>query len=217
MLATMLRASGGIAVPVDYIARWDMNSDATDETGNYDITLNGGAVQNSDHVDYDGVNDYGQCTRLALNSNAFTIVIRFRFDVVDATTAPVINSRSSNSVTSEMEFQLNRRSSPSDQLAFSVWNSSSIFSVFSTTSILANTWYVYSLRFTGTNVELLNETTQEDSTAFTGSMNTGSLFTRFGEVIGLYGNLDQSRGIVYDYSLSDSELSAAVNKVKNGW
>lgn len=223
--AAAYRESGGEAAPTDYIARWDMAGDSTDETGNYDITLYGGAVQNSDHVDFDGNNDYGQCSRLAFNNNEFTIAIEVRFDSIDSDGVWIANSRSSTSGAG-VEWQIFMRppGSLGQHISLGVNNTSGVSHTASQIATAAtDTKYVIVARFTGTAVELFIDDVLQESSAFSGSMNTGSAHTQFAKrgwsaaVDEACGPMDQFRGVAYDRALTLAELAPVVDKIKNGW
>ena len=214
----------GVGIPQDYIALWLMAGDSTDETGSYDITLNGGAVQNSDYVDYDGVNDYGQSGRLAFNSNEFTIVMRVMFNAMDTTEGLwIANSRSASSgAAKEWQFYLSLNSLSYPKLTVidsetgtnqeATWNFTPSLAV----------WYVFSLRFTGSDIEIYEGNSLVASTSFVGTMNTGSSHTQFAKrgwdtvAPRAYGNINQSRSIAYDRALSVSELTSVISLIDTG-
>ncbi|AFJ02019.1 hypothetical protein Q7C_850 [Methylophaga frappieri] len=215
-------------VPGDYIALWLMAGDATDVTGDYDIGLFGGADQHEDHVDYDGNNDYGQCARLAFNDNAFTLIMLVRFDGFDTDGVWIANSRSDDDVTAKNEWQLTVFSPASGGLnkpRVSICNTEGTFhSATFNEAIAVGTWYTVSVRFTGSAVQIFNGLSLQESTEFTGTMNTGSTNTRFARrgwnqesaSTVIHGHLDQSRSIAYDYALSDAELAATITAITTG-
>lgn len=212
----------GIAAPTDYIAYWKMAGDATDETGNYNITLNGGAVQNSDHVDYDGTNDYGQCARLAFNSNAFTIVMRISFDTIDATNGCwIVNSRS-GTTGSLQEFQVQTFGT----LAANVFTTGTAYAAAGATTLSAGLVYVIAIRYDGAGgiLEVFvddPETADGSDSGGSGLMYTGSAHTQFAKrgwespSANACGEMDQSRTVVYDYSVTDTELAAIFTAIEN--
>lgn len=226
MLGARLRAaayrdSGGVLAPMDYIARWDMAGDSTDETGNYDITLKNGATQLSDHVSYSGGNDYGQCNRLAVSNSGFTLVLRFRLPSIDGDGVWIVNSRTDSSGSqSEWQFAV----SPSQELIFGVYNTSGTHHYVSLGYPPTGAWLVIACRFTASSVQMLDGNGLIAETPFSGSMNTGALNTQFGKRGWGYesnaynfGELDQSRGVAYAYPLTDRDVSLVIDKITNGW
>lgn len=214
---------GSVLVPQDYIALWLMDGDATDEAGSYDITLNGGATQNSDHVDYDGTDDYGQCSRLAFDSNEFTFITRVKFDSFDVDNGAIASSRT-DGAGSNRDWQLNLKANPTtrDLPVINVWNTlGTNHQAVSSSEINAGNWYVLGVRLTGTEVQIYNGKTQEGVTAFSGTLNATALNTQFAKygfstAIGTYSDMQQSRTIAYDYALTDTEFDNTVDAIDSG-
>ena len=222
--ASGARESGGGGVPMDYIARWDMNNDSTDETGNYNITLYGDATQNTDSISYAVFCLYGQCSRLAFNDNEFTIILKFKAGSIDQSTGLWVACSRSNNTGIGYEWQILIYPPVSgNSILLSIKNS--IGAEFLTTgpTITPGTVYTFAFRFTGEYVEIYDDTgALVAKTACTGTMNTGSLHTQFAkrgweDASASFGEMDQYRGVAYDYALNGAELTSAIDKIKNGW
>lgn len=213
--------------PLDrFIARWGMAGVATDYHGFYNMTLNNGAVQNSDHVAFDGVNDYGQTARLPLDG-AFTVAVRFRLNTIDMTFGDwVINSRSSGAGVG-YEWQLGLYPPNTGNVAklrLAVNNTAgTAYVTDSTTTLVAGTWYVFVAQFDGTEVRLYNETDLEGATAFSGTKQVGSAHTRFASrgwdavVADTCAHIDISRCEVFDHAVAPAHLHRIVDNLKNGY
>jgi len=223
--ASGMVGAGGGSVPMDYIARWDMNGDSADETGNYNITLYGGATQNADSVSYDGINDYGQCSRLAFNNNQFTIVQKFKAGPIDQSNGLWIACSRTTATGTRNEWEVAvYPPNFDDSLLFVVTNTAGASTIVEGPTITSGTVYTFAFRFTGGHVEIYDDTGALVAQAeFTGTMNTGSLHTRFAiqawtsATVSSCGEMDQYRGVAYARALTASELPVVINKIKNGW
>ncbi|WP_417534213.1 LamG-like jellyroll fold domain-containing protein [Marinobacterium stanieri] len=208
---------------MDYIARWDMAGESTDETGSYDITRYGGAVQNSDHVYYNGNNGYGQCARLAFNDNQFTIVIKFNLPTIDSDGTWIANSRSSASGSGNEWDIAVYPPSYGNAILMSASNTSGVGYIAEGPTLSTGVDYVFAFVLTGTNIEIYDSGVLVGSAAFSGLMNTGSAHTQFAKrgwssvASTSCGEMDQSRGVAYDRALTSGEIVAVTEKIKNGW
>ena len=208
--------AGNSVIPQDYIAYWDMAGNALDETGNYDISLFNGPVQNADHVNFDGFDDRGECARLAFNNNAFIIVSRFRLDSLDTANGDwLINSRSAASG-SENEWQILVDSSGT--LRFGISNTSAASFTADGPAITTGTWYTFAFRFTGSAIEIHEASGLFDSVATSGNINTGALVTTWAKRgwSSVWANVDISRTIAYDYALSPGDIPSVIDLIENG-
>lgn len=222
-LANRLRAAAGAGIPPDYIALWEMGGNANDETGNYDITLYNGAQQESDHVYFDGNNDYGQCSRLAINDNELTIVTRVRFESLDDDGTWLITSASETDG-NEREWQLNCGYGGDNRPVFIPYGFPSSDRVYFSSSVSTGVWYVIAVRLDSNGVlEMYNGQSLQESVTTTGTLNTGSAHTRFARRGWLgddspseHGEMSLGKTVAYDRGVSDNELSKIIDFISNG-
>lgn len=224
MLANRLRlASINNGIPSDYIAYFTMAGNTDDEAGNYTLTLYNSVVQNPDHLDFDGLNNYGQCDRFAFNDNEFTIVMRFRFDAKDDLDGDWILSSQSTDTGTGAEWEISRH--PSDNsgvMRLRCVNSSSVYYAAYGGSVSNGVWYTMAFRFSGSEVDVIDASDFHTPTSFSGAMNTGSGHTRFAArgwtaiASDTCSNVDISTTIAYSRALNDAEVSSVINFIEAG-